>query len=344
MPSYNIHIIQKGETIQSISDLYGIAIEDLMYFHNNNCKVEDSILINITNQKELILPRSAISDKKKLVQFSAGNLFELNPYNSFYNYEVSIIIEKENNANEIKYYASVRWISSENNLHYFEIDRISDMYVNGEEINEIADTLAYKTSSVLYPLRISVDKTGRFNSVENYKVFRQRWNGIKEEVYKDFEGEIVEEYLQKMEEVIEVPEVITLLVRNDFFIRTLFFGVCQKYGRDFLITGNESFPVIKNAVEPNYKIKLEIDPVVDDYNLVNIKGNGILHDERSKEDFMNETPFKLIVEESQVFNNAGDLRFRCYMNPETGLSESVYLECSIILDDIRKVSVTINSL
>ncbi|SUJ04701.1 Uncharacterised protein [Sphingobacterium spiritivorum] len=49
-------------------------------------------------------------------------------------------------------------------------------------------------------------------------------------------------------------------------------------------------------------------------DLVNIKGHGILHYERSKKDFMNEAPFKLIVEESPVFNNAGDFRLRCYMN------------------------------
>ena len=225
MQNFNKHIIQNNETLKSIAALYNFAEEDLKMFHNNHCNAKDEILIGFTNQKELFLPRNAVLDKNKLVKFGNGNHLVFKPGNSFYNYGVMITLENGERKNEIKYQASVQWLKSESDLHYFEIDRTSKIFINEEEVNDIADLLAYKTSKVLYPMQISVDETGKFNSVENLEIFKERWEKIKEEVYKEFEGETVEEYLLKIEEKIGEPEIISLLIKNDLFIRTLFFGV-----------------------------------------------------------------------------------------------------------------------
>lgn len=167
MQKFNKHIILENETLQSIATLYDVSEGDLMFFHNNHCKVEDRILINITKQKELFIPRTAIIHKNKLVKFSHGNSLIFKPENSFLKYGTMITIENYSLKNELKYDVSVRWIKHENGFHFFEIDRISILFLNDEEINEIADLLAYKTSKVLYPMQISVDQHGKFNNIEN---------------------------------------------------------------------------------------------------------------------------------------------------------------------------------
>lgn len=341
MQKFNKHIVQKSDTLKSVAVLYGLSTEDLKFFHNNHCKVQDMILIEITRQIELFIPRTSVTDKSRLVNFSKGNRLVFQPEKSFSKYGVVINIENGDRKNELKYETSVHWLKTENRLHFFEIDRTSNLYLNEEEVNEIADLLAYKTSKVLYPIQVSVDESGKFNDIENTAVFKERWVKVKEEVYKEYDGETVDEYCLKIEKVLSEPDTLSLLLKNDYFIRTLFFGIYQSFGQNFKIEGVESFPIVNNAVEPNYQIEFEVDPLKDEYNLINIEGHGALHDERSIYDFTNKAPFSLIIEDNPKMNNEGNCRIVHYLNGETLLPESVYLECSIMLQEEKKITVSI---
>ncbi|AZA77534.1 hypothetical protein EG347_08415 [Chryseobacterium sp. G0186] len=344
MQKFNTHTIQKNETLKSIAVLYGLDADVLKLFHNNHCSVKDMILIELTGQTELFIPRTAVDDQHKLVKFGRGNSIVFRPENSFSKYGVVINLETGDHKNELKYETSVRWLKKESNLHFFEIDRTSNLYLNEEEINEIADTLAYKTSKVLYPLQVSVDENGKFYAVENLSVFKERWSTIKAEVDKEFEGEVVEQYCKKIEDIIEEPDAISLYLKNDYFIRTLFFGIYQSFGQQYQIEGEESFPVINNAMEPEYKILLEVDPLKDEYDLVNITGEGKLNDERTISDFIGGMPFSLIIEDHPKMNDAGNFRMQYYLNGETLLPETLYLECSIMLKEEKKISVVVTAI
>lgn len=302
------------------------------------------ILIDLTGQKELFLPRTAVTDKNKLVRFGRGNSLVFQPENSFSRYGVSVNIENNDHKNELKYETSVRWLKTENKLHFFEIDRTSNLYLNEEEVNEIADLLAYKTSKVLYPLQVSADELGKFNAVENLSVFKERWPAVKEEVYKEFEGETVDSYCEKIEKIIYEPDAMSLYLKNDYFIRTLFFGIYHRFGHHYETSIAESFPIVNNPVEPKYEIKLEIDPLKDEYDLVTIEGEGILNDERTIYDFINGAPFSFIIEDHPEMNHEGSFRLAYYLNGETLLSESLYLECSIDLEKEKKISVVVSTL
>lgn len=341
MQDYNIHIIQPEDSLESIATLYQLDKNDIKFFHNNRCITRDQILIGITHQKELFLPRTAVVDKNKLVNFSTGNSIEFNPEKLDQKYGVSINIALGEKSNELKYEAHVKWLNFENNYHFFEIDRVSKIFINDEETNNIADLLAYKVSKVLYPLQVSVDKKGKFNQVENLEVFKKRWSDITAEIYKEFEGEIVDLYLQKMQQMIESPEMISYFMKNDYFLRTLFFGIYQKFGSNYRIQGQESFPIVKNSIEPNYEIKLEIDPLKDDYDLIQIEGKGNLNDERTNYDFINEAPFSFIIDENSKINTNGNFRVVTHLNGRTALPESLYLECDIMLQEKKKISVVI---
>jgi hypothetical protein len=344
MQKFNKHIVQQEETLKSIAAFYDLDTDALKLFHNNLCQVKDMILIELTGQKELFIPRTAVADKNKLVKFGRGNSLIFQPGNSFFKYGVIINLERGDHKNELKYETSVRWLKSENNLHFFEIDRTSNLFLNEEEVNEIADTLAYKTSKVLYPLQVSVDQYGKFSAVENLSVFSERWPDVKNEVYKEFEGEIVDEYCRKIEAILDEPDAISMYLKNDYFIRTLFFGVYQRFGQNYQIEGTESFPVVNNPIEPRYKIKLEIDPLKDEYDLVNIGGEGKLHDERDVYDFINESPFSLIIDDNPTINHQGDFRIKYYLNGKFQLPESMYMECSIMLKEEKKISVVVSAL
>lgn len=344
MQKFNIHSVQAGESLRSIGTLYNLDTAALKLFHNSHCGVKDMILIELTGQKEIFLPRTAVTDKSKLVKFDRANTVGFHPENWFKRFGVTISIENNDKKNELKYETSVRWLKTEKRLHFFEIDRTSNLYLNEEEVNEIADLLAYKTSKVLYPLQISVDEQGKFNAVENISVFKERWAAVKEEVYKEFEGETVDEYCSKIEKVIFEPDAINLYLKNDYFIRTLFFGMYQSFGKEYQTEMSTGFPILNNPVEPRYELNLEIDPLKDEYDLVAIEAEGRLNDERTVYDFMNKAPFSMIIEDNPVMNHEGNFRIACYLNGETQLPESMYLECDIQLEKKKKIAVVVAAL
>lgn len=342
MQKFNIHTVQKNDTLKSIATLYGIDKDALKLFHNNLCSVRDMVLIELTGQKEIFIPRAAVADQNKKVPLGRTNSLIFNPAKIYRKYGAVINIENGDHHNELKYEASVRWIRSENGLHYFEIDRISKLYLNEEEVNEIADMLAYQTSKVLYPLLISTDEQGKFKTVENLSVFKERWPGVKEEIYKEFEGETVDRYCRQIEKVLEAPETLNLYLKNDYFIRTLFYGIYQKFGENFNTEEIESFPITDNPIEPKYKIKLELDPLKDDHDLIRIDGTGKLHEERSVSDFMNGAPFSMIIDDDDpLINHDGEFRMRYYLDEKTIFPASMYLESSIRLREEKKISVSI---
>jgi len=344
MEKFNKHIVRENETLKSIASQYNLSSDSLKKFHNDHCDIKGMILISLTDQKELFIPRTAISDKTKLVDFGSGNRLIFNPRNLLLKYGVRITMDHGDRKNEIKYDASVRWLKTENQLHFFEIDRISKFYINEEEVNEMADLLAYKASKVLYPLYISADENGKMYSVENTQEYAKRWNTVKEEIEKEYEGEIVEEYCRKTEKVLSEPELLTELMKKDYFLRTWFFGIYRKYGKDYETTENETFPVVKNPIEPNFKVRFEIDPLKDEYDQINIEGYGILNDGRSVYDFINRAPFSFIAEDNPEINENGSFRIQFYLNGKTSLPESLYLESDIMLDEKKKISVMISRL
>ncbi|MEJ5050004.1 hypothetical protein WH221_09190 [Chryseobacterium culicis] len=344
MQKYNIHTVQKDETLKSIASLYGLDKDALKLFHNNHCTVKDMILINLNGQKELFVPRTAVADKNILVKFGKGNSLTLQPENSVRRYSVVITIEKGETKNELKYETSVRWLKTDKGIHFFEIDRTSNLYLNEEEVNEIADLLAYRTSKVLYPLQISTDEHGKFEVIENADVFLKRWTAVKEELYKEFEGETVDEYCRKIEKIISQHEAINLYLKNDYFIRTLFFGIYQSFGKEYRTEMTTTFPVVDNAIEPRYKLTLETDPLKEETGLITIEGTGKLYEERDIDDFIRRSPFSLIIEDEPVMNEEGTFRLISYLKGETSLPESLYLECSIMLQEEKKISVSVSGI
>ena len=340
MTKYKTHIIKKGETLQSIARQYEISVEELRRCHNIYCELSDLLEKELTHQTQLFVPIKLEKENTK-VKLDKNNCLPYSPINSAYEYGVIVTIEDGEDRNEIKYETSVKWVQKYEDLHIFEINRISKMYINEEEINSIADKLSYETSKVLFPMHIMVDEYGNWEGVAKYNKYSERWKNIREQIYKEFEGEIVEEYLEKVEKVLEAPEQIELYMQGDFFLRSLFLGYCMQYEKNFTAEKHITFPIVENNIEPTYKIRVKLAPYLDEYNFICLEMEGNLDDERSKEDFINESAFASETYQGTPF---GKLWVKVFLNPNSCIPETLYLECSMDLEKNKKISVTIASL
>lgn len=354
MSDHHLHIIQKGDTLQSVAKQYRISAEELRNYHNRYCELSNLLNREIEYQKELIVQKKQhVREKseqpketeKKKVSFAPNNKLVYSPVNTNYKYGVMITLENGEEKNELKYETSVKWIQKYGDSHIFEIDRTSKIYINEEEANDIADLLAYETSKVLFPKHLMVDEDGNWEEIAKYNKYPERWKIVKKHLRKEFEGELVENYFQKIEKILETPEQINIYMLGDFFLRTLFLGYCTIYGKDFTTEKYITFPIIENGIEPRYKIQAKADPYLDEYNLINIQMEGLLDDERSRADFINGSPFVFKMEEEKKdAKSFGDFSVQAFLNPNSNIPEAIHLECSIDLEETKKVSVVIANL
>ena len=186
MPNHNSHIVQKGETLQSIAEKYHISVEALRRYHNTYCELSDLIEEKLTHHKKIFVPQSVPENTNENVATTAKKpILSYTPHHCRYQYGVIITIEEAGKKDELKYEVAVKWVQKYEEYHIFEIDRNSKIYINEEETNLIADVLAYKTSKVLYPMHILVSDKAELVDIATYNKYRERWKTVKEELLKE---------------------------------------------------------------------------------------------------------------------------------------------------------------
>ena len=343
MSTHKLHIVQKGETLQSIAEKYHISVEALRRYHNTYCELSDLIEEKLTHHKKIFIPQVVPENTNENIATTTVKkpILSYAPHHCRYQYGVTITIEEAGKKDELKYEVGVKWVQKYEEYHIFEIDRNSKIYINEEETNLIADVLAYKTSKVLYPMHILVSDKAELVDIATYNKYRERWKTVKEEVLKEFTGEVVTSYLKKIEDVLKEPSLLMLYLSGDFFLRTLFLGYSENFTQNNIFEKDIHYPIVENAKEPNYKAQLKLAETLDEYNLLHIEIKGSLDDKRSKEDFINGYLFPNEEEGVIGTKSEGQLYGSYFLNPNNGMPEALQLEVSIGLATEKKVTVMI---
>ncbi|MBT2564809.1 hypothetical protein J7E50_25880 [Pedobacter sp. ISL-68] len=185
----------------------------------------------------------------KTIYYSGLNALRLDwPAEVCLKYGVLIIFnEGEENSNEVKYEVRVtRLKPGKEGQPLFQIERISDVFVNEILPDLVADRLAYAAGKVFYPLVITVDQNGGFQSIYNHQDILKRWESVKKKVLDNFEGGLVEDYVERMEKQLANADSINLaFLNNDWFIHTFFKPVYKEYGQNHITESIYKFPIAR---------------------------------------------------------------------------------------------------
>ena len=185
----------------------------------------------------------------KTIYYSGLNALRLDwPAEVCLKYGVLIIFnEGEENSNEVKYEVRVtRLKPGKEGQPLFQIERISDVFVNEILPDLVADRLAYAAGKVFYPLVITVDQNGGFQSIYNHQDILKRWQSVKKKVLDNFEGGLVEDYVERMGKQLANTDSINLaFLNNDWFINTFFKPVYKEYGQSRIIESIYKFPIAR---------------------------------------------------------------------------------------------------
>ena len=111
--------------------------------------------------------------------------------------------------------------------------------------------LIYRSSEVLYPLKLNLTETGYINKIINYEEILSYWKNIKQKLTPECDNNYSLELVERIGKLYENPEKLLSGLKNDWFYSVFFLPIYQNY-KDNLYTVKYKFPF------SSYRLKLEL--------------------------------------------------------------------------------------
>jgi hypothetical protein len=339
--------IKKGDSLKSLSNQLGKPVQELRNFHNVYCKDTEliSMELPIHLQHLYIYPSfdiEAIEGFPK-VTFESNSIFKFNPEQVNDTFGVMHTITEGEVVTTVKFELSIKYLKKEGSYAVFEINRISDLFINDEVANTIADELAVKVSSVLYPLQLLVNEDGTWEEIYNYNTIVKRWAKQKEKILKEYEGDWAESYLARNESVLSDKALLNWSLKKDWSLSTYFSAIFINYFDAFEVTKQVSFLLFTDDNPLDFKVIQKITKYLDEDEIVRINVDGNLNEERSELDIINGYGFPFSAEQEAIESDKGVYRALYFLNKENKL-ETAFISCMIELEQIKKVEVVVSKI
>ena len=343
MEKYRIHLLKKGDTVKSLAEELGISAFEVRGFHNIHCHLDDTIGNDLpTHISELIVYRHIREIKKEnypRAEFESGFTLRCKPSNKKINYGVTYTVTVDDIVNTISYQLSVECKQINNGHILYEINK-QKTYINNEETNLIADQLAEKTAEVLYPLKVIINPDGKFTGIDNFKVIQKRWISTKKKLKEYYQGDWSNKYLELTEATLKSEIGLYNALCGDWFLSSFFAGIYINYTAFFKFENTILFPIIPNISPLTYKVLQTTDEYLDEYGQLTVEQTGILDDERAKADSENGAIFaNYAMQYPDAEKVKGEFRSKYFLNPKDNTIESLFLQCSIELNQLKTVQV-----
>lgn len=186
--------------------------------------------------------------------------------------------EGEEDSNEVKYEVRVtRLKPGKEGQPLFQIERITDVFINETLPDLVADRLAYAAGKVFYPLVIAVDQNGGFQGIYNHQEILKRWQSVKKKVLDNFEGGLVEGYIERMEKQLANADSINLaFFNNDWFLQTFFKPVYKEYGQNHVTESIYKFPIVRGFNVEGYLTQEKLGAQSNSFGAIELVHNGTI--------------------------------------------------------------------
>jgi phage anti-repressor protein len=350
---HKTYTIKSGDTLISVAKKLDIDPQTIRNYHNIHCELDELIERDLPySLKTLLLSpydeaKSIEKDLRHKVRFGVNKKFLFKPSTKKINYGVMYTMTTGDEVNTLKYEVSVKCVDKEpQEYHLLEIDRISKVYINDEEANAIADEIAEKVSSILYPLVVVVNKEGVWQDIYNYWDIAERWKKKKQDILEEYEGEQTQQYIATCDHSLENRANLKYTLNDDLFLNAFFSGIYVNYTEQLVFENTIEFPLLDETTKVEYAVEQKIEKYIDEYNHIIIEQNGLISDQRTKIDFENKNDFPLygaLYENlEKVTGNFRSIYFLKANNYNT--IETAYIDCDIELDVPQKLSIVINEI
>lgn len=342
---FKTHILQSGETLQSVAQHYGLTPQELRQYHNTYCVLADLIGYEFAaHLKTVLVPHEPLAVKATTLQLVAPRFIDLKAIRKKINYGVMFTVTTGNEVTTMHYEVSVQCVDKQpSEYHLFEINRTSKIFINNLETNTIMNELAEKVSESLYPLVLVVNKNGRWKEVYNSVEIKKRWANHKQKIVDEYQGREIENYLAVFEQSIDNKSSLNESLQKDWFLNAFFSGIYMRYNEELTSECTVDFPLLVNANPLRYSINQTIDTYLDESNNICLSRDGILKDDRCKADFENELSFSNYDSQMglELEKATGNFKATYFLNPNNNTIKTMLMECDVTLDVPKKLEIVI---
>ena len=347
-PKFKIYAIKEGDTLKSIATVFCKTQQEIKNFHNLFCEEKDFIYEDFPVRLEYLNVYAYldifINDGRPKVAFESRQFLPYNPSCKKIIYSVMYTIFQDSKINTIEFESSVQNIEKLNSKQFlFEINRLSKVFINQEEANSMADELAEKVASTIYPLKVIVDISGKWIDVQNFEIILNRWKKNKKKILQEYQGDWVEKYLQLNDQTLSNKSNFIQAISKDWFLTAYFAEIYVNYTAVLKINNEIKFPLLPQCDSLQYKVEQKIEMYRDETGRVTIEQAGHLNESRGKTDLENNLNYPYYFSSNPEQEKVDGLFTAKYFLDQENNIESIYLESSVELDILTKVQVIISS-
>lgn len=204
-PKYEI---KEGDTIQIITERFGIDKDVWLRYHNNMCRLDDVIKYNLPEHLQEIYLSPELWDKASILNTSEPiiteykentaillhnkNVLFFAPMNINNKYGVIINLGKD----QIHYEIECKYIGKlAEDIFQIKLNR-AQVYINNQEPDLKLYELADQMAKAVYPLVLNIDKNSKIISIDNHDEILLRCKDAQKKMSQYYVGEKAEKSLE----------------------------------------------------------------------------------------------------------------------------------------------------
>lgn len=312
-PKYKI---KEGDSISSISSLFGIEESVWLTYHNNMCRLTDIIRQEIPSHLEYVFllpelwdkeddlnnPKEPIhplfNEKQRVALFQNRILF-FAPCNINNTYGVIVNFDK----NQVHYEIEVKFIEQLTpEVFRLSIDR-KQVYINNQEPDGKLYEMADQMAKSIYPIIIDINKEKKIVAIANHNEIRQRCDETRGKLSQYYVGEYAQKKIRLFETQVNNPNSLINHLENELFYQLFFLPIRGIYN-DGLIKKDQYLHRSNTHKITTYNLNIVLNENYTESGKIVAK---IHSDEKINTERCFDAEYRLYPEDHSIFSMRGSL-------------------------------------
>lgn len=264
------YIVKIGDTLENISEKFGVEESVWKTYHNNMCRLDDIISDKLPKGVQYIylLPelwncQAKINEKQKddatksrNVKFGLDNSIWIKkiPKKRVYRVKIEYLQRKSS----IDYEIEAESAPSVEDCLTIKFSK-SQYYINSLMPDMVLDEVAVKVADSIYPFFLDLNYSKEYRHIRILEDTYNTWIKKKNEIKKEYIGKIVENYLDRTEASLFSQDLTYKVLNNDVFFGLFTHSIYGGYGDNLMVDSNIRLSLGSYNSALNFKGKQSIE-------------------------------------------------------------------------------------
>lgn len=312
--------ISSSTTLEELARYFGLTPEQLKWYHNQYCSLEDRIKTDIPEHTQIIFVPPIEKELREIIfrlfsEYSSKNFLNSpTSYTKDYGVAQTILV---NNEEQVRVHYEIKITKQGSRVMMAR----QSVYINDKKPDIIVEQLADEIGNILFPLEIIFDGQGELDSILNQQQILDKWLKLKPKLQQYYQGDEAESLLESVQNRIRSRSKLLQDIQSDLFFQ-MYFLLFRKQDKSF----KREFDFGEQGMFP-MDIVLSVDEKASDTEKTMIKVKGeMLNDSSSQLTGYLDFIYKINPQNHSIFSIFGEVNINTPKQQKT-----MKLECYELL-------------